>query len=128
MRPTSATQLEIGDFFGVPLAGGTYACGQVVHVKCKGAGSRTAFVVGVVDWTGPNRPSQSDIEGKPVLDVGLTRIEVFTKDGAEVIGNTPVTGADRFDINFRDSYVGAVHKVWGWKALPKIFARVLDEA
>jgi hypothetical protein len=56
----------------------------------------------------------------------LTGVEVFTLGGATILGNvTPVDTALVGDNNFRDTFVGAHHYVFGWKALSTVAANAL---
>jgi hypothetical protein len=92
-------------------------------------GSLKTLIAGVVDWQGPAPPRESDLLGRRVLAQGLTGIEAFTETGAEVLGNTDRTiGASMLTSNYRDFHVGAVHHVWGWRALPGVVERTLRES
>jgi len=126
--PRSARDLRIGDYWTVPLSDGTFGCLQVTDLQQSGPGSLKTLVAGVVDWRDATPPSASDLAGRRVLEQGLTRIEAFTEVGSTVIGNTAeMVGGSALDSNFRDFHVGAVHNVYGWRALPKIVERVLRE-
>lgn len=53
--------------------------------------------------------------GLAVTEQALTRIELFTEGGLQVVANTqhvPTVYAS----NYRDFEVGTRHRVWGWKA------------
>jgi hypothetical protein len=87
------------------------------------------LIAGVVDWDGSAPPRDSALHGRRVLAQGLTRIEAFTETGAEVLGNTDRTiGASLLTSNYRDFDVGAIHHVWGWRALPRVVERTLRES
>ncbi len=128
LSPRSSRDLTIGDFWAVPLSDGTFGCLQVTELKTSGSGSLKTLVAGVIDWRGSTPPQESDLVGRRVLAQGLTRIEAFTKVGAQILGNSDTTlGAEGLVSNYRDFYVGAVHHVWGWRALPKVVERTLRE-
>lgn len=128
LSPRSSRDLRIGDYWTVPLSDGTFVCLQVTDLQQSGPGSLKTLVAGVVDWRDATLPNESDLVGRRVLEQGLTRIEAFTEVGSRVIGNTAETvGRSALDSNYRDFHVGAVHNVYGWRALPKIVERVLRE-
>jgi hypothetical protein len=102
---------------------------QVTDLKKSGSGSLKSLVAGIVDWRGSSPPSEQDLAGRRILAQGLTRIEAFTEMGSQVIGNSGKTiGASALASNYRDFHVGAVHHVWGWRALPKVVERTLRES
>ena len=111
------------------LSDGSVGCLQVTDLKKSGVGSLKTFIAGVVDWQGAAAPGESDLFGRRVLAQGLTGIEAFTETGAAVLGNTDRTiGASLLTSNYRDFHVGAVHHVWGWRALPEVIERILRES
>ncbi|MCU1623280.1 MAG: hypothetical protein JWL79_2125 [Frankiales bacterium] len=118
--------MEIGDFWAVELADGRYGAAQVRDLQGSGVGALTTFVMGVVDWSGEELPGDSDLVGRTVLDQGLARIDVFTKGGAKMLGNSSatVTGPGLTSV-YRDHGVGTVTSVWGWKGIPRVVERAL---
>ena len=128
LSPKSARDLRIGDFWAVPLSDGTFGCLQVTDLLKSGSGSLKTLVAGVIDWQGRLPPAAYDLAGRRVLAQGLTRIEVFTEVGSQILGNTSATSpSPGLASNFRDFHVGAVHNVWGGRALPKLVERTLRE-
>ncbi len=109
---SSATQLRVGDLVGVRAPSGRWGCLQVVDLEPR---ARTSLWAGLLDWSGDEPPTAENTSGSHALDAPMTRIELFTDGGLQVLGNRPVTPAsapsDRTD--FR---VGAVHQVSGWQA------------
>jgi hypothetical protein len=93
--PRTSGQLEQGDIIAVPCGGGRWACLQVVELKREGVGSRSTLMVGPLPWSGAAPPTDRDVEGLPVTEQGLTRIELFTEGGLQVVANS---GADRLRI------------------------------
>lgn len=99
----------------VPISSDAWTCLVVVELRRSGAGARTTLIAGTVDWYGTNEQAAADISELPIVEQGLTRIELFTQDGVRVVGNIgPVSTP--FDSNYRDYHIGAVHQVWGWKS------------
>jgi hypothetical protein len=126
--PRSARDLRIGDFWTVPLSDGTLGCLQVTDLKKSGSGSLKTLVAGIIDWRGSSPPSEQDLSGRRILAQGLTRIEAFTEMGSQILGTGAKTvGASALASNYRDFHVGAVHNVWGWRALAKVVDRTLRE-
>ena len=114
-RPNSAAQLEVGDIVAVPCELTGWTCLVVVDLQRQGRGARSTFVAGVVDWSGERPPREDDIFGLPVIAQGLTPTTLFTEGGLQVVGNVgPI--ATSFDSSYRDHLVGAIHRVWGWRA------------
>ena len=112
--PRTSGQLEQGDIIAVPCEGGRWAGLQVVELKREGAGSRSTLIVGSLPWSGAEPPTARDVEGLPVTEQGLTRIELFTEGGLQVVANSAVVPTV-FASNYQDFAVGTRHRVWGWK-------------
>lgn len=128
LRPRSARELRVGDFWAVALPGGGFGCLQVTDLKKSGPGALKTLVAGVVDWRGPSPPVEADLAGRSILEQGLTRIEAFSEPAGKVIGNTNrTTRASALASNYRDFEVGTITHVYGWRALPTIVERVLVE-
>ena len=114
LSPRTSGQLEPGDIIAVPCEGGRWACLQVVELKREGAGSRSTLIVGPLPWSGAEPPTVRDVGGLRVTEQGLTRIELFTEGGLQVVANSPVVPT-AFASNYRDFAVGTRHLAWGWK-------------
>lgn len=112
--PRTSGQLEQGDIIAVPCEGGRWACLQVVELKREGVGARSTLIVGPLPWSGAEPPTARDVESLPVTEQGLTRIELFTEGGLQVVANSPGVPT-AFASNYRDFAVGTRHHVWGWK-------------
>jgi len=91
LSPRSSRDLRIGDFWAVPLSDGTFGCLQVRDLKTSGSGSLKTLVAAVIDWRGSIPPQESGLVGRRFLAQGLTRIEAFTKVGAQILGNSDKT-------------------------------------
>ena len=128
LRPSRTRELEAGDFWAVELEDGTYGCVQVTELNRQGVGSRTTLLVGIMAWRGADAPTADRVDGAIVVEQGLTHLKVFTHAGAVVLGNVEPRFDVKLDSNYRDHHVGAVHHVYGWRALPTIVERVLREA
>ena len=115
--PRSARELRIGDIISVPV-GEAWGCLQVADVLESGPGSRSDFIAAVVAYDGLASPTAETVLGRPILQQGLTRVEMFTEGGLEVVGNCAVT-PNPYPSNFRDFGVGVKHQVWGWRAAMK---------
>lgn len=113
--PRSTREIEIGDLVAVPVVGGGWGCLQVTDLKRRGTGALTTLVVGVLDWHGPEAPTAASVLGSPVTEQGLTRVELFTQGGYRITGTCAV-GPNPWPSNYRDSGIGTVTKVWGWRA------------
>jgi hypothetical protein len=85
--PKTNANLAPGQFWSIPLSDGRFACGRVLAID-RGAtyGARTAFVGGLLDWVGTERPSSDSIAGKAVLEVGTAHVRVIAESGGAVLG------------------------------------------
>ena len=111
--PRSSLRLEIGDLIAVPGTEGRWAVLQVSALRRSGPGARSTLGVGVLPWSGEEPPRPEDIAGLDFTEHGMTAIEIFADGGAEVVGCAPLAGGVQSDM--LDHYVGARHKVWGWR-------------
>ena len=126
LSPRSTRDLEVGDYWVVPLSDGSFGACLVTDLKRSGPGALSSMVVGVVDWRGDAEPAAADLAGRRVLAQGLTRVEVFTEGGAQILGNSQATlrGQDLRSA-FRDFEVGTKTQTWGWKVLARRVADTL---
>jgi len=118
--PESSRDLQVGDFFGVALGDGQYGCAIVTDLKSTGVASRTTFVAGLVDWMGNSPPSRQEIARAAIFDQGLTRLEAINRSGSAILGSIPLPANLAISPNYRDSSVGTLHRVFGWKVLPRL--------
>ena len=114
MSPRSTASLEVGDLIAVPLPSGRWGCLQVTDLKRTGAGARKAFIAGLLPWVGTDPPTSQMVGGLAAREQALTRIELFTQGGLEVVDTADVTPSG-LPSNFRDFEVGTTTAVWGWK-------------
>jgi hypothetical protein len=127
LSPRSSRDLEVGDFWAVSLPDGSFGACQVCDLKRSGVGALKTLVVGVIDWRGNAKPTELELAGRRILAQGLTRIELFTQGGAQVIGSTKATvHGPELKSAFRDHGVGTVTEVWGWKVVDRRVVNALD--
>jgi len=90
-QPKSTAKLVPGQYWGVPLSNGTYACGRVVQVLAKGVeGSRVTFLAGLMDWNGSEPPNAATIAGADFLGQGQAHLKTITENGGTVLGHRPL--------------------------------------
>jgi hypothetical protein len=90
IAPRSTSSLCRGDFWAIPLSDGRFGCAVVTDLAMAGPASRSAFVVGLLEWVGDQPPTASDALTSDIFAQGLTHISAFTKTGAMVLGNVPL--------------------------------------
>lgn len=125
LTPARTAELEVGDFWAVQLTDGRFGCLQITSVRRSGPASRTTFYAAVVDWAANQPPTADDIRGRDLLVQGLTRFEVFTKGGAQVIGNATPAGPPLEGDNVFEGRSSGLSHVWGWRAVAGAAERAL---
>lgn len=94
LLPRSTSDVEVGDFWGIPLRrGGWYACGTVLRLD-----SRVLLTVGLLDWCEPSPPTAESITGARVLDWGVAHIKTIELTGGTLLGHRDLAedgGLDR---------------------------------
>lgn len=89
--PKSTSSLRPGDFWAVPRADGSFACGRVLQTEGEYLVSpRKAFFGSLLDWIGDSAPTADSIAGAPVLRSGIMHIKAIVSTGGEVLGNRPL--------------------------------------
>ena len=84
------------------------------------------FVAGALPWFGEDLPTPRSVRRVTAVKVGVTRTEIFTEGGCQVVGNAKVK-TTRFDSHFGRKPVGTVLHVSGWEAALGIAREVAAE-
>lgn len=85
--PKSNAYLVPGQFWGIPLSDGRYACGRVLDIDRDAAyGRRTSFLAGLMDWCGDTPPTAERIAGMRILEQGEAHIKTILENGGEILG------------------------------------------
>ncbi len=87
--PRSARELRIGDIISVPV-GEAWGCLQVADVL-ESVQVRGRISSRLSSHMTAGEPYGRDGSGTPILQQGLTRVEMFTEGRLEVVGNCAVT-------------------------------------
>ena len=89
-EPKSNAYLRSGQFWGVPLSDGRFACGRVLGVPPKDDDflwlSSKIFVAGLMDWVGDAPPTAESIAGTELLAQGLAHVKAIRENGGLVLG------------------------------------------
>ncbi len=87
-KPKTNKDLIPGQFWGIPLRNGKYACGRVIELPPKGygPGERVHFLVGLMDWVGDELPTSESIAGHKILDQGVAHLITIWKNGEKILG------------------------------------------
>jgi hypothetical protein len=93
-EPKSTAHLEPGQFWGVPLSDGRFACGRVLALPREPdpfvpAGTRM-FLAGLHRWVGDALPSSEDIAGADLLAQGFAHVRTIRENGGDVLGLRPL--------------------------------------
>lgn len=112
--PKSTTHLRPGDFWGVPLSDGRFACGRVMAVEWPqeddnflGTRNSRIFFAGLMDWSGEQTPTSDDLVGSQLLAQGSGHIKLITESGGAVLGHRPL------DADAVTGLMEATHKMGG---------------
>lgn len=89
-EPRSTAYLERGQFWGVPLSDGHFACGRVLDVPGNdpllATGSSKTFFAGLMDWVGLHPPTAETISGCQLLANGVAHILTVRANGRFILG------------------------------------------
>jgi len=89
--PKSNALLVPGQFWGIPLSDGRYACGRVLDIDRDTAyGRRTSFLAGLMDWCGDDPPTAERIARTRILEQGDAHIKTILENGGQVLGYRPL--------------------------------------
>ncbi len=89
--PKSNRFLEPGDFFGMPLPNGRWACGLVLGCLVD---TRTAFIGSLFDWVGDEPPSCESVAGSDIPYITSHHVKTISGLGLSIDGNCPVDQSD----------------------------------
>lgn len=94
--PKSAVKLEHGHFWGIELISGAWAAGVVIQpMREARPGNRTAIIAGLLDWKGPEPPTDSDLaDVTSYVMITVIHFKAITWHGGQVLGqldNVPQT-------------------------------------
>lgn len=86
--PKSTASLVPGQFWGIPLKNGTFACGRVLSFSIDERGRRHTwyFLAGLIDWSGVVPPTAESIAGKKVIAFGSAHMDAILDHGRKILG------------------------------------------
>ena len=90
-EPRSNTYLRPGQFWGVPLSDGRWACGRVLAVRAEPPdpyfpGNSRTFLAALMDWEGDEQPVAQAIAGRQVLAQGWAHVKSIRLHGRMILG------------------------------------------
>jgi len=89
-EPKSIAHLVPGQFWGVPLSDGRWACGRVLAVKAESdayfPGNRRTFLAALMDWEGDQPPTPEGIAGGRVVAQGWAHVRTIQLNGRLILG------------------------------------------
>ncbi|MEA2900950.1 MAG: hypothetical protein QOH36_837 [Actinomycetota bacterium] len=90
-EPKSNAYLLPGQFWGVPLSDGRWACGRVLGIKRESddyfPGNSRTFLAALMDWEGDDLPTPIDIAGRYVVAQGWAHVLTIQKNGRSILGH-----------------------------------------
>lgn len=108
--PKSTSSLEPGQFWGIPLTSGGYACGRVLQLKTEnGKTDRRMFLAGLMDWRGTAEPTADDLANVGVLEHGQAHIRCIQTINAEILGHRPLE-ADGIEVPLTLDQAGGTNR------------------
>jgi len=85
--PKSTADLEPGQFWGIPLEDGRFACGRVLSWTILDGRRHTWwFHAGLMDWIGHQPPTSQSIAGRKIVAFGDAHMDVILEHGRRVLG------------------------------------------
>src|SRR5689334_9354260 len=89
-EPKSNAYLQPGQFWGVPLSDGRWACGRVLASKTESdsyfPGNSRAFLAALMEWEGDDPPTAEGIAGYQVVAQGWAHVLTIQKNGGQILG------------------------------------------
>jgi hypothetical protein len=89
-EPKSNAYLLPGQFWGVPLSDGRWACGRVLAVKAKPdayfPGNSRMFLAALMGWHGDEPPTAAAIAGRQVVAQGWAHVKSIQLNGRVILG------------------------------------------
>jgi len=89
-EPKSNAYLLPGQFWGVPLSDGRWACGRVLAVKTQAdayfPGNSRMFLAALMGWQGDEPPAAEAIAGGQVLAQGWAHVKSIRLNGQVILG------------------------------------------
>ena len=77
-EPRSNSYLVPGQFWGVPLSDGRWACGRVLAIKSEPdayfPGNSRTFLAGLMNWDGDDPPTSDSIAGQTLVAQGWAHV------------------------------------------------------
>jgi len=90
-EPKSNAYLVPGQFWGVPLSDGRWACGRVLAIKKEPdryfAGNSRTFLASLMDWEDGEPPTAERIIGRQVVAQGWAHVLLIQKNGRLILGH-----------------------------------------
>jgi hypothetical protein len=89
-EPKSNVHLLPGQFWGVPLSDGRWACGRVLAVKTQAdvyfPENSRMFLAALMRWQGDEPPTAGAIAGRQVLAQGWAHVRSIQLNGKAILG------------------------------------------
>jgi hypothetical protein len=89
-EPRSNAHLVPGQFWGVPLSDGRWACGRVLGVKTESdayfPGNSRTFLAALMSWDSDEPPAAGAIAGRQVLAQGWAHVRTIQRNGRVILG------------------------------------------
>lgn len=93
-EPKSNKYLKPGQFWGVPLSDGRWACARVLAVKTDNdayfPGGSRIFLAALMDWSGAKPPTAEAIAGRNIVAQGWAHVRAIQYNGRLVLGERPL--------------------------------------
>ncbi len=96
--PKSTSYLEPGQFWGIPLSNGSFACGRVLQLNLENEKRHTRqFLAGLMNWCGNVPPDADSLAGADLLAHGSAHVKTVAESGGQILGHRPL-GLDSLPI------------------------------
>jgi hypothetical protein len=89
-EPRSNAYLKPGQFWGVPLSDGRWACGRVLAIMTQAGNyfplNSRMFLAALMDWEGDQPPTAEDLTAHRVVAEGWAHILLIENSGRFILG------------------------------------------
>lgn len=122
-EPKSNRNLEIGEFWPIPLPNGQFGCGIIIGFPDKNR-HRVSFIAGLLNWVGHEMPTEEtlNIENLKIVESGRAHIKTIKSRGEMIRGKLVM---DNIKISKIDDF--KMMNTWGYDFINLLAEKLQSE-